>query len=83
MWNSRTGRPHHNAIVWQDTRADALGENGGSRSLSNTDMSAVDELRFNWLAYHNWNLNMAACVRSVHIAQGKKAVERSLVWVDR
>ena len=46
-------------------------------------MSAVDELRFNWLAYHNWSLNMAACVRSVHIAQGKKAVERSLVWVDR
>ena len=27
--------------------------------------------------------DMAACVRSVHIAQGKKAVERSLVWVDR
>ena len=28
VWNSCRGRPYHNAIVWQDTRTDALGENG-------------------------------------------------------
>jgi len=24
VWNRRTGRPYHNAIVWQDTRTDAI-----------------------------------------------------------
>ena len=32
-WNRHTGRPYHNAIVWQDTRTDALcaalSEHGG------------------------------------------------------
>ena len=33
VWNRHTGRPYHNAIVWQDTRTDALcaalSEHGG------------------------------------------------------
>src|SRR5689334_14267874 len=24
VWNSRTGRPYYNAIVWQDTRTDRI-----------------------------------------------------------
>ncbi|MGV9539622.1 FGGY family carbohydrate kinase, partial [Streptosporangium sandarakinum] len=24
VWNRRTGRPYHNAIVWQDTRTDRI-----------------------------------------------------------
>ncbi|HYR16901.1 MAG TPA: FGGY family carbohydrate kinase, partial [Mycobacterium sp.] len=35
VWNRRTGRPYHNAIVWQDTRTDRivneLGDLGGGQ----------------------------------------------------
>ncbi len=44
--------------------------------------SNVDELRSNWSAHHGWNPSMDACVREAHIAQWKKAVERSLGWID-
>ena len=44
--------------------------------------SNVDELRSNWSAHHGWNPSMGACVREAHIAQWKKAVERSLGWID-
>jgi glycerol kinase len=44
--------------------------------------SDVDELRSNWSAHHSWNPSMDACVREAHIAQWKKAVERSLGWID-
>jgi glycerol kinase len=27
VWNRRTGRPYHNAIVWQDTRTDRIASN--------------------------------------------------------
>ena len=44
--------------------------------------SDVDELRSNWSAHRSWNPSMDACVREAHIAQWKKAVERSLGWID-
>ena len=26
IWNKHTGQPYHHALVWQDTRTDAIGE---------------------------------------------------------
>ncbi|WP_432823298.1 glycerol kinase GlpK, partial [Trichloromonas sp.] len=43
VWNRHTGRPYHNAIVWQDTRTDAIcsqlaGEGGQDRFRARTGL---------------------------------------------
>lgn len=44
--------------------------------------AGVDELRSNWSAHQRWDPGMDTRERAEHIAQWKKAVERSLGWVD-
>ncbi len=44
--------------------------------------TGVDELRSNWSAHQRWDPGMDTRERAEHIAQWKKAVERSLGWVD-
>jgi glycerol kinase len=60
VWNRRTGRPLHNALVWQDTRVDELvaeySRNGGQdRFRERTGLplaSYFSALKLKWLLHH-------------------------------
>jgi glycerol kinase len=57
VWDRKTGRPVHNALVWQDTRVDALAralasDGGGDRFRSTTGLplaSYFSGLKLKWL----------------------------------
>jgi glycerol kinase len=43
---------------------------------------SIDDLRKHWQADHEWRPKMAAAERDARLAQWKKAVARTLDWVD-